>query len=186
MWKWERIRELRNNSVLVFFAIAMMLYAVTYAVIGLSSKGNYYSGIVSRFFDYPYAMRSMVLFISYKILLFFNYQALLVNAEFIYNPHHGGIHMAYSCMGFGLMALWIAFIISCKPFNTRRKLLLILLGLVVINAMNILRVLVIFISHNKRFLGIEHHDLFNMLVHVVVILMGLLVINGNKHILSGS
>jgi exosortase/archaeosortase family protein len=81
--------------------------------------------------------------------------------------------MVYSCIGYGLLSCWAAFIIA-YPSKRKRKLIWLLGGLVTICFANIIRVAGLLILVNKtkdvtRFSN--HHEIFNAVAYSIIILL---------------
>jgi len=84
---------------------------------------------------------------------------------------NSGIKLVYSCMGYGLMSLWMALVIA-YPARWKQKILPILVGLLLINLLNILRIggLAMMYSQGETdiFNWINHHTLFNLVVYTTM------------------
>lgn len=174
------VRSIYESVVFRLLFISSVLYGTTYAVIGLSSRGGVYSPFVSKYLNYPYFIRKTLLRIAHRILVNMNYRATLVNNEFIFNARHGGIHVAYECLGFGVMSLWAGFVVSFKAIRLPRKVLLLCTGFLTINVVNVLRMICVFIAPFKLAGGWDNHAVYNILIHVIVMIMGAIVIRNNK------
>ncbi|GAA4468497.1 hypothetical protein GCM10023093_26200 [Nemorincola caseinilytica] len=175
---------LHKNNIVRLLSISALLQLVTYTIIGLSSKGGYYSETVDTYLNYPYHLRKGLIIIAHRALLYMDHRAMLVNNEFIYNMRHGGIHVAYECLGFGLMSLWTGFVLSYRPITTRCRVVLICIGLLVINITNILRMIIVFIAPFKLGMGIDNHGVYNVVLHTIILLMGLMVVKKTQKMSS--
>jgi exosortase/archaeosortase family protein len=88
---------------------------------------------------------------------------------------HGqsGVRMVYSCMGFGLIAAFSALILAW-PARLVNKLTSLVLGIVLIILLNMIRIggLAVLFSkgYYEHFDFINHHDLFNIVVVVLIFL----------------
>lgn len=79
----------------------------------------------------------------------------------------GGFIMAYDCLGFGVMSFFTAFVIAF-PKPLKNKYFFLPTGLLFIQALNILRFILLgkFWKHSHLKQIIDHHDLFNIILYL--------------------
>lgn len=142
----------------------------------LSENYLYYeSPFYSRFWSFLYHILLVVVrsgsalvleWLGYEIVTGYNVMAIVGSY---------GVVIGNNCLGLGLSLSFIALIVS-YPGPWKKKLWYIPLGLLVILAANIARVVSIILTlyrHNK-ITGMEQHDLFNNIIYIMIFLMWLL------------
>ena len=93
----------------------------------------------------------------------------------IYHNDQVVLHIANVCNGLELMVLYIGFII-CMPSSFFRKLLYIILGLIILDLINILRCvgLIYLREYYAIYFQFAHHYLFNAMVYTGTFIMWIL------------
>lgn len=167
---------LRDRYFLLYvvkFALAFcFFYFTTIAVIGLSAPGNLYSGIIDHYFDYVKWLRVSLLYGSKYLLGLFGYDTYVLN-QFRLKMNGGhGVRIVYSCLGYGIMSFWIAFIFANKGTLTK-KFQWILYGLLLIWLINIVRLSLLLVAGNKHwgFPFFNHHTWFNIAAYTSIFVL---------------
>lgn len=78
--------------------------------------------------------------------------------------------MVYSCIGYGVMSFWAAFILANRG-NWRKKTIWITGGLLCLWAINVLRVGLLLLAAKKNWsfpLGWDHHTWFNVVAYALI------------------
>lgn len=90
----------------------------------------------------------------------------------IYHFDNKVLYIADACNGLSLMVLYIGFVI-CMPSKFSRKLKYILIGLIIIDAFNILRCvgLIYVYEYFNHYFDFAHHHLFKAIVYALTFLM---------------
>src|SRR6202008_3042870 len=124
---------------LKFILSFCFLYYGTKAIIGLSSPGGYYSSFVSEYLDYIKWFRYALLY-SAKVLLSVSGYKVVIQNMYILRMYNGaGVRLVYSCLGFGIMSFWAAFIFANKA-SGRKKIVWILSGWAAFFFINVIRI----------------------------------------------
>jgi exosortase/archaeosortase family protein len=108
---------------------------------------------------------------SHQILNLFNYNSIVDGPNLI--GENGIVYMAKGCLGIRMTFIFAAFIFLTGE-NLRKKLIYILAGIVIINIVNILRFVFLFIhlqNHGEYLWKIEVHDMFNVIVYSIVFIL---------------
>jgi exosortase/archaeosortase family protein len=148
------------------------LYFGTLAVIGLSSPESYFSPFVAKYLDYISLLRSSLLHTSKTFLRLFDFNTVFTD-KYTLVAAHGGIRMVYSCIGYGVMGFWAAFVIANKGTLTK-KLKWLLAGWVSIWIINVLRISILIVAINKNWampLGWDHHTWFNIVAYLLIFIL---------------
>jgi exosortase/archaeosortase family protein len=143
------------------------------AVIGLAAPGGYYCAFINNYLNYPAWLRAMLLYSSKIVLSIFGYH-VLVDGIYTVRMYGGyGVHLVYSCIGFGIMSFWIAFIFANKVI-WQKKIKWIVTGLVLIFFINVIRISLLLVAVNKKWpipSNISHHTLFNIAAYILIFIM---------------
>jgi len=167
-----------------FGILSALFYYFNIMIIGLASNdGMLYSPIVANYFNYIEGLRNLILLGTKYFLEFFSYDIFLASPIIkLIAVKSATISLNQSCIGFGVMGVWLALIIS-YPIKFSSKLLYLLLGLIGILVLNILRIsalLVVLSSNLGEFVHkLDHHFLFNIILYIIVILMMMKLMKSN-------
>ena len=169
------LKNLYRNSTyfLKFIGAVCIFYFGTNAIIGLTVPGGYYSPFVAKYLDYPALLRSSLLNGTRLMVGIFGYQTYLRDAYHVTMVNGNGIHLVYSCLGYGLLSFWIAFIFANQG-SLVKKIGWMLGGCFFIWLINVVRISLVLVSSNEKWalsFSLEHHTLFNIVVYVFIFLM---------------
>ena len=155
--------------VVFFIALYFLLYYFNEFYIGITAKGGLYSAFLDEHLNYIRWWRRFYLESSAGILRWFNY-TVLTNETDLMVVGKGGIRLVYSCLGYGVMSVFAAFCLTFpSPFKHRYGFLA--LGVIFIQLMNILRFVLLSLYWDRRhpLFGMDHHDLFNLVIYLLLI-----------------
>lgn len=158
--------------IIKFIGIFCLLYFGTLAVIGLSTPESYYSPLVANYLDYVSLLRASLLHTSKELLSLCHFTTVFRDKYTLMGPH-GGIRMVYTCIGYGVMSFWAAFIIANKG-SWKRKTVWIFGGLIALWCINVVRLSLLIVALNKNWampFGIDHHTWFNIVAYLLIFLM---------------
>lgn len=161
------------NYLLKFIICYCILYYGTQGVIGLTSPGGYYSPFIHDHLNYIVWVRFTLLYCSKLLLAVLGYHTFIdhIYTLRIYGGH--GVHIVYSCLGFGVMSFWIAFIFANKT-SWQKKIRWGIAGVVSIFFINILRISLLLIAVNNNganALHVDNHLLFNIAAYILIFTM---------------
>ncbi|MBL0056511.1 MAG: hypothetical protein IPP31_10005 [Chitinophagaceae bacterium] len=172
------IPALLKNKVLVylikFIGIFCFLYFGTLAIEGLAApEGKYYSSFIDHYLDYVSWLRASLLHASKFILTLFGYAIEIPDPYSLKIVNGSAVHIGYSCIGYGVMSFWLAFVIA-NTGSFGRKTAWVIGGSLVIWLINILRICLFLLSLNKHQsmpFGLENHDFFNITAYIAIFVM---------------
>ena len=156
------------NFAFIFISSFFLLYSFNLAFIGLCSPGRLYSPFLDQNFNYIRAWRTGSIASTKSLLQFLGYQVIHTDTS-LKVLNHAGFHLIYSCLGYGVMSYFAAFVIAFpKPLLS--KIIFLSIGLVVIQVLNILRLtcIAIYWKNNEVLFGLDHHMIFNYLLYGMV------------------
>ena len=101
-------------------------------------------------------------------------ETLVYKSSAIYHNSHKVLNVADACNGLELMVLYIGFIV-CMPSKVMRKILYIILGVILLDSVNILRCagLIYLREYTHVYFQFAHHYLFKIIVYSVTFLIWL-------------
>jgi exosortase/archaeosortase family protein len=157
--------------VVKLIVLYLIFYGLSLALIGVSSPaGKLYIPFIAENLNLVEGYRMFLLHSSGLFARLFGYETALL-PPYTLAVGNSGVTLVYSCMGYGLMSVWLALILA-YPMDWKRKGLAVVGGLVLINLLNILRIggLAMLYSegNTELFNWIDHHTLFNSVVYIVL------------------
>lgn len=169
----EKTRKDLVLYLLKFFGTFALLFYGTEAVIGFSAPGHRYDPIVAEYLNFVQPFRQLLLSASKALLSAWGFHPQLRD-EFTLGLAGGrAVRIVYSCIGYGVLSFWIAFVIANRD-SWRKKLLWAAGGSVAICALNVLRISLVLLAVNKGWpmpLGWDHHTWFNLICYLLIFAM---------------
>ena len=169
---------LRKNKDFIIYLIKFLsiffgLYLLTDFIIALSAPEGYYNEIISYYFDYISWLKNSLLYGAGIVAHLFGYTTVF-GPNFLIRVINGkGVIIAMSCVGYGVMSFWCAYILVSN--NSKINLLLWLVGgLFLLWFINVCRIGLFLVSINKGWdmpLGINHHTWFNIFAYAAIFTM---------------
>lgn len=171
------MKSLLNNSLFIYFirflgAFVILFYG-TEALIGITAPGGYYNAFIDEHLNFINWLRSSYIFVTSKLVALFGFHPYRPNNLTLMVEEGGGFRMVYSCLGYGVMSFWGAFIFANKG-SWQKKTRWVIGGLLVIYLVNVARLaLIVFASHHHWAmpLGWDHHTWFNIFAYLVIFIM---------------
>lgn len=167
--------------VLILLSVFALLYYFNQFYIGITAPGGYYSSFLDHHLNYISGLRFVLIQTAEGILNLLGYSTF--TTEFwLRVSGHGGVVVVYSCLGFGVMSFFTAFVIAW-PAKLRSKLWFLPLGLVVIQLLNLCRFVLLPLYWKGSGLRgrIDHHDLFNGIVYAILLGIIYFWVRKNEH-----
>ncbi len=160
--------------IIKFVGSFCVVYFASLAIIGLSVPGGrYYSLFVSNYFNYIKWLRLSLFWASKNLLSLFGVETLLKD-EYILKIKNGReIRVVYSCLAYGVMSFWIAFVVA-NSGSWVRKFKWVLGGVFLIWCINVIRLSLLLVAINNRWpmpLGINHHTWFNIVAYGCIFIL---------------
>lgn len=157
-----------------FLSLFLIFYYGTKFVISASSQnGTYYNAFIAKYLDYISWMRNLLLFGASNVAEIFGYKTQYEDPFLIRVAGGRGVFVAFSCIGYGVMSFWSAYVLANRwafPFT----LIWLIMGNILIVTINVFRIglFLIAINNNLKFpFGIDHHTWFNIVAYVVIFAM---------------
>lgn len=147
-----------------------MLYFGTLAVIGLSSPENSYSPFVARYLNFVQPLRHSLLWGAKALVSLFGHQSFYRDQYTLALTSGPGVRMVYSCIGYGVMSFWTAFVLANKG-GFWKKAGWVAGGLAALWVINICRVALLLLAGQNEWaipLGWDHHTWFNIAAYALI------------------
>ncbi|MEO6357911.1 MAG: exosortase/archaeosortase family protein [Ferruginibacter sp.] len=168
-------RTLYINSAyfIKFIGAFCILYYGTKFIIGVTVPGGYYSPFIARYLDYPGLLRFSLLQGTRLLAAIAGFDTFTVNSYVIRIVNGTGVRLVYSCLGYGLLSFWIAFIFA-NSGSWLKKAGWITAGCFFIWFINVVRITLVLISNYQQWktpITMDHHTLFNIAVYIAIFCM---------------
>lgn len=168
---------LRDKKFIRFLIVFATVFALCYYgalfITGLAVPGGLHSPFVGKYFDIAAWLRDSLLYGAKIFLSFIGTETHRVN-EYVLRATGGrGIRIVYSCLGFGVMSFWIAYM-AATPGRLKSRLLWLGGGLILMWFINVLRLSLVLEGANKGWefpLGWDHHTWFNIVSYFFIFLL---------------
>lgn len=158
---------------LVFGATFLFCYFTAQFITGLAIQGGLYSSFVEKYLNVASWLRSSLILATKWIVGFWGITAVRTDEYVLRIPNANGIRIVYSCLGFGVMSFWIAYITATTAL-LKSKIKWLLMGLLLIWIINVARISLVLVSGNKGLkfpFGWDHHTWFNIVAYCSIFAM---------------
>ena len=149
------------------------MYYGTIAMIGITSPGGYYSLFADHYLNYVFALRWFLLHSSELLLNAAGFNVYLKDAYTIKLQNGMGVHIVYTCLGYGVMTFWLAFIFANKG-SFIKKVKWMIGGIFIICTVNVLRISLMLVGINQKWpnvFNMDNHTWFNIAAYSVIFIM---------------
>jgi exosortase/archaeosortase family protein len=158
-----------TRFILKFLFLLFIFYYFNIAFISASSPGGFHIPFLETHLNYIQALREIYILVAAFILTSAGYT--VVTSPFgLTVLGFAGFKLVYSCLAYGVISCFSAFALSIpKPFRYRYQFLI--LGIASIFILNICRLIIVAIYYRPNFsiLGLDHHDIFNIVVYTLIL-----------------
>lgn len=154
---------------LTFPLLFAILYGLNLVYIAITAPGGLYSPWLRDHLNYIEYWRTFNIRSTASILEAFGYTVKITSFT-LWIPGRAGFKLVYSCLGYGIMSFLVSFVMT-YPKPWRSKVLVLTPGLLLIQALNLTRFLLISL-YGKKTSGdcwIDHHLGFNVFIYLVII-----------------
>lgn len=179
-------KVIRNSSPSRFLFRFLFLFTCFYyfniVFIGLSVSEGYHLPTLENHLNYIEYFRKSYISNAAWILTQMGYEVTKSDTG-LNVIEHAGFRIVYSCLGYGIISCFTAFAITF-PKPVKYRYLFIGLGVCGIVALNTCRLILIAIYYKSGFsiIGLNHHDLYNILVYVTISVYAYLWLNAQANV----
>lgn len=155
---------------LLFVLIFGLIYGFNLLFIGLTVPGGIYNYFLDKHLNYIEAWRMAYLSSTRFILELFDYHPIITGNRLTI-PGHGGFRMVYTCLGYGLLSFFSAFVLA-YPLALKQKIYFLFLGISGILLLNTCKLILLACcyQHSPGWFKLNHHDLFNILIYLIILI----------------
>jgi len=147
-----------------------VFYSFNIIFIATSSPGGLYIKWLDENLNYIQHWRTFDLQTTANILNKYGYQVKVTDFSLsVYG--YSGFKLAYSCLGYGIMSFYAAFVLV-YPKGILSRMIMLGLGLLAIQALNLIRFSFISIYWKSTYTNswINHHTVFNIIIYLLILL----------------
>ena len=185
----EHIHKVKHHKpyrfAIRFLSVFTLLYLFNLSFIGVTASGGLYIEWLDKHLNYIAQWRALNIH-STAMLLKLLGQQVETGIYTLTVQNHSGFRLAYSCLGYGVMSFYAAFIVAF-PKPAKSKGLVLFIGLLLIQTLNILRLTTISLfwkpAHANAW--IDHHLIFNIIIYAILLYI-LLIWSRQKNNANGS
>lgn len=156
-----------------FLGLFALLFYGTEAIIGLSSPGNHYNAFVAAHLNFINPFRYLLLSLTGKLLALFGLPTYFKDPYTLSMAGGRGVRMIYSCLGYGVLSFWIAFVFANRG-SWKRKAVWMIGGALLLCGLNIVRLGLVLVAANRGWqfpFGWDHHTWFNILAYLLIFVL---------------
>lgn len=151
-----------------FLSLFSLFYSFNIIYIGVTTKGGIYLSFLDQHLNYIEFWRQFYISTSAQILQRLGY-IVHINNIGLSIENHSGFRLIYSCLGYGIMTCFAAFVIA-YPKPLRSRLIFLSFGLVTIQLLNLVRLVLISIYYKSYLVfNLDHHTAFNSVLYSILL-----------------
>ncbi|MHA4894684.1 hypothetical protein ACXZ1K_08035 [Pedobacter sp. PWIIR3] len=154
---------------LKFLLLFMAFQTIIISFIGITTPGGFFISWFNDHLNFITLWRSFLIICTAKILQTLGY-VVLINATGLKVIGCAGFKIVYSCLGYGISNVLLAFAFAYPKANFP-KYSTAILGILCIQILNIVRLCLIAIFYQPAFmvLGLGYHEIFNLFLYIFTI-----------------
>ncbi len=159
-----------NRFLFSFLSLTLLFYFFNLCFIGITAQGSFYLAFIDKHLNYIKGLRDLLIETSAAILRLCGFK--IRTSPFILHINgYGGVILVYSCLGYALMGTLTAFAISWPGKKLLDRVIFILIGIIIIQALNVARFIGISLLARRvsNLRTIDHHTIFNAIVYLVLV-----------------
>lgn len=182
------LKKLTNkNSPYLFFIKFLLCFFILYLFLpfflGITGEGGkIYSPFLDHHLNVIRGFTSFLKASSKYVLEALHYNVYQPDFHTLRIGYSSGINVNPSCLGWGVMSFWVAFVYANNGTG-KHKLKWMMLGIVSICILNITRIVLIAVSghlHWKTITSLDHHQTFNVFSYGCIFILMYLYTRSQK------
>ncbi|MET3114755.1 exosortase/archaeosortase family protein [Pedobacter sp. CG_S7] len=179
-----QLRLYRNDEYLRFLFLFPTLFLVLYffnlAFIGFTIPGGYYIQFLDQYLNYINLWRYFNITTTANVLNKLGYE-VYIDTNRLHVQGRAGFILVYSCLGYGILSLFGAFVLS-YPKTLKNRLIYLTCGVFVFQLLNITRFVLtaLYWKPAPLFLKINSHEIFNWTIYAIIAISTYLWLNDKK------
>jgi exosortase/archaeosortase family protein len=155
---------------ILFVSLYLIFYYFNIFFMGITAPGGFYSLFLDLHLNYIRGLRKLLIETSAYIIRSWDYE-LYTTPMRLHVDGRSGIVLVYSCLGYGIMSAFAAFVIAWPGKSLKSKAIFLIGGLIMIQVLNITRIISLALLGKKfpLYHHLDHHDTFNIIVYLALI-----------------
>jgi exosortase/archaeosortase family protein len=139
----------------------------------MSEDGRYYNAFIAQHFDYIQGLKTALIKPAVWIIKLFGFYAIhnQMDVMVVNGPY---LRINYSCLGLGVMSFLAAFVLAF-PASWKSTIKMLVIGLITIYILNVCRIaglgLLFGFFQSQRNYFEYHHEIFNVIVYIIIFIM---------------
>jgi len=152
----------------------------------MTPTGRYYNAYIASHLDYIQGLKTALIIPAVWIIKLFGFYAIYNEQDVmvVAGPY---LRINYSCLGLGVMSFLAAFVLAF-PASWKETIKMLVIGLIGIYVLNICRIaglgLLFGTFHSQRNYFEYHHEIFNVIVYIIIFIMLYIWIKKNTRTIS--
>lgn len=175
-----------NKAAIIFVVKLLVLYLLfsqgnLFMNSVMSEGGKFYNEYITQHFNYIQGLKNALIKPAVWIIKSVGFYAIHNETDVmvVNGPY---LRVNYDCIGLGVMSFLAAFIMAF-PAKLKAKIRLFIIGMIMIYVLNVLRIaglgLLLRIFKSQRSNFTYHHEIFNIIVYVLIFILLYLWIKKN-------
>jgi len=152
----------------------------------MTPTGRYYNAYIASHLDYIQGLKTALIIPAVWIIKLFGFYAIYNEQDVmvVAGPY---LRINYSCLGLGVMSFLAAFVLAF-PASWKETIKMLVIGLIGIYVLNICRIaglgLLFGTFHSQRNYFEYHHEIFNVIVYIIIFIVLYIWIKKNTRTIS--
>jgi exosortase/archaeosortase family protein len=159
--------------VAIFISVFLICYYGALFLTGITVPGGTYSSFVEKYFNIASWLRSSLILGAKAFLSILGTETIRVDDYVLKAVGGRGVRIVYSCLGFGVMSFWFAYIVA-NIASLKKKAVWVFGGLLFLWILNVVRISLVLLAGNKGWhfpFGWDHHTWFNIVAYMAIFAM---------------
>ncbi|KQS36141.1 exosortase Y [Pedobacter sp. Leaf194] len=139
----------------------------------MTPTGRYHNAYIAEHFDYIQGLKNVLIAPAVWIIKLFGFYAIH-NKQDVMVVNGPYLRINYSCLGLGVMSFLAAFVLAF-PASWKETIKMLIIGIITIYLLNICRIaglgLLFGFFQSQRNYFEYHHEIFNILVYIVIFII---------------
>ncbi len=164
----QPIRNQYSRFLWGFPTLALIFYGFNLAFIGLTAPGGYYVEFFDKNMNYITSWRNFNISAVAELLQLMG-ENVTTGTHRLHVDGKAGFKIVYSCLGYGILSIFSAFVLM-YPKSLPKKILFLIIGILIFQCLNITRLMMISLywHHTLMVFKVHAHDIFSLLVYAIM------------------
>ncbi|MCZ4221786.1 exosortase Y [Pedobacter rhodius] len=174
----QQAKQQADKKVIKFIVMLFILYIVfsqgnIFMNSMMSPGGKYYNAYLADHFNYIQGLKNAIIIPAIWLIKLFGFYAIH-NEQDVMVVNGPLLRISYSCLGLGVMSFLAAFVLAF-PTSWKETIKMLVVGIAGIYFLNICRIAglgILFGAFRSQHKYFEyHHEIFNVLVYIIIFVM---------------